>query len=525
MTAAYEYAAATCVDGLTSAKAEELSLAKMRRRTREAREKELINKLGKKPSKDAVAAAKAQAAQEASQLSIADWRRSVIDKLGSAKQGDYAGYSIGKGKNRTKVTLTEGQANAMNAASQALGPDKAGNLKWQSSAQLEQLLNGTLPGATNQFTADKYSSRRRPMFGYLGTKGLIYDPDWQPETSVSYVQTTKAADGTIVKKRYYPDPLTVPYVVRRPGIFTPTFGSFVKVTNPAAGGGSTYARVLEGGPKDKHGAEASLKTLEAIAAPGQSVSPTGTSIGDITFKPIGRPPAYEGGYKVGVDDLNNEEIQLAGWLIDKKGVNHIGTHDQLKDAIAKVGKEAEDKAKALGLDPKNPGKAAAAAPAAPAAAQQPAAGPLLLTGFPTVAIGPELNCAGYADITCEHEAGGSVAEGAWGIFLGDSPMARVGDKTTDQLNVKTGNTQVQVFGPPSSAKLQKEPPVPKAIPLDILRRGESSEQVKIVQRKLGVSPTGLFGTKTQAAVRAFQKANNLRVDGVVGEKTWGALLR
>lgn len=35
---------------------------------------------------------------------------------------------------------------------------------------------------------------------------------------------------------------------------------------------------------------------------------------------------------------------------------------------------------------------------------------------------------------------------------------------------------------------------------------------------------GVFGTKTQASVRAFQKACELKVDGVVGLKTWACLL-
>ena len=32
-----------------------------------------------------------------------------------------------------------------------------------------------------------------------------------------------------------------------------------------------------------------------------------------------------------------------------------------------------------------------------------------------------------------------------------------------------------------------------------------------------------FGPATEAAVRAYQKANHLEVDGEVGEKTWGSL--
>lgn len=45
------------------------------------------------------------------------------------------------------------------------------------------------------------------------------------------------------------------------------------------------------------------------------------------------------------------------------------------------------------------------------------------------------------------------------------------------------------------------------------------DDVKEVQAKLGVTPDGIFGPGTQAAVIAFQKANGLTPDGVVGPQT------
>ena len=40
-----------------------------------------------------------------------------------------------------------------------------------------------------------------------------------------------------------------------------------------------------------------------------------------------------------------------------------------------------------------------------------------------------------------------------------------------------------------------------------------------------VPVTGIFGRQTRAAVRAFQEAHGLPVDGVIGTDTWGALLK
>ena len=36
---------------------------------------------------------------------------------------------------------------------------------------------------------------------------------------------------------------------------------------------------------------------------------------------------------------------------------------------------------------------------------------------------------------------------------------------------------------------------------------------------------GIFGSRTARAVRAFQAANNLTVDGIVGPNTWASLTR
>ena len=62
-----------------------------------------------------------------------------------------------------------------------------------------------------------------------------------------------------------------------------------------------------------------------------------------------------------------------------------------------------------------------------------------------------------------------------------------------------------------------------------IRKGSRGEYVTLMQTMLvnrGYSlgnVDGIFGAKTDAAVREFQKANGLAVDGVCGPKTWAAL--
>ncbi len=61
-----------------------------------------------------------------------------------------------------------------------------------------------------------------------------------------------------------------------------------------------------------------------------------------------------------------------------------------------------------------------------------------------------------------------------------------------------------------------------------LRQGDSGSDVKYLQDRLvdlgyNVTVDGVFGWRTASAVRAFQAANGLVVDGVVGKETWNAL--
>lgn len=64
----------------------------------------------------------------------------------------------------------------------------------------------------------------------------------------------------------------------------------------------------------------------------------------------------------------------------------------------------------------------------------------------------------------------------------------------------------------------------------MLRRGNRGEDVAELQmllRDAGLSPgsvDGIFGGKTEAAVRVFQQARSLEVDGIVGPQTWDTLL-
>ena len=57
----------------------------------------------------------------------------------------------------------------------------------------------------------------------------------------------------------------------------------------------------------------------------------------------------------------------------------------------------------------------------------------------------------------------------------------------------------------------------------LLKLGSKGEEVKQLQKKLGVTDTGNFGPLTETAVKKWQKENGLLDDGIVGDTTWGKL--
>jgi cell wall-associated NlpC family hydrolase len=58
----------------------------------------------------------------------------------------------------------------------------------------------------------------------------------------------------------------------------------------------------------------------------------------------------------------------------------------------------------------------------------------------------------------------------------------------------------------------------------LLRFGSHGAAVASAQAALGIPADGIFGRQTRRAVRAFQRAHGLEVDGIVGPVTRGALL-
>jgi peptidoglycan hydrolase-like protein with peptidoglycan-binding domain len=66
-------------------------------------------------------------------------------------------------------------------------------------------------------------------------------------------------------------------------------------------------------------------------------------------------------------------------------------------------------------------------------------------------------------------------------------------------------------------------------PWPLTKKGDTAHPVLTLQhllraQKQTVAVDGQFGTKTEAAVKAFQKAKSLAADGIAGPKTWAAIV-
>ena len=140
-----------------------------------------------------------------------------------------------------------------------------------------------------------------------------------------------------------------------------------------------------------------------------------------------------------------------------------------------------------------------------------------------------------------------------GNYEGKSQILRPGYYNVTQLQI--GNDQLSSLRIPEGWKvtlfpdadfmgepvtLEKDTPSVKEVndttsslrierPWPLVKRGSKLEEVVVLQQtliKLGhhLEADGIFGGKTETAVEAFQKENNIKVDGIVGKDTWWALL-
>lgn len=82
------------------------------------------------------------------------------------------------------------------------------------------------------------------------------------------------------------------------------------------------------------------------------------------------------------------------------------------------------------------------------------------------------------------------------------------------------------YTPPEVVPASTKPAASPNVGLRTLRLTSprtTGEDVKTLQRRLGISDDGVFGSGTLASVKAYQSSHGLQPDGVVGPKTWASL--
>lgn len=60
--------------------------------------------------------------------------------------------------------------------------------------------------------------------------------------------------------------------------------------------------------------------------------------------------------------------------------------------------------------------------------------------------------------------------------------------------------------------------------MNTIKLGSKGEDVKILQKYLGLTPDGNFGPNTDKKVKEWQKSKGLTPDGVIGPKSWAIIL-
>ena len=112
---------------------------------------------------------------------------------------------------------------------------------------------------------------------------------------------------------------------------------------------------------------------------------------------------------------------------------------------------------------------------------------------------------------------------------GSQNLARQGYSSTEIVQSYYGNVEIVTNAPIRG--------ITSSYPGSPLRRGSSGPNVVVIQVELNrisqnypaipklATVDGIFGSRTEAAVRRFQEIFNLTVDGIVGKATWYALVR
>lgn len=144
-------------------------------------------------------------------------------------------------------------------------------------------------------------------------------------------------------------------------------------------------------------------------------------------------------------------------------------------------------------------------------------------------VGKKTNWPQPGDVVVFWRESRSSWKGHVGFFIGYTKSGKsiycIGGNQDDEVNIQTFPLdKILEF-----RSLTDNLPETLQIPTGYLRKGDSSENVKLLQKILIVlnhltgSADGVFGPKTETALRAFQTENNITVDGIYGSESRQAM--
>ena len=135
-----------------------------------------------------------------------------------------------------------------------------------------------------------------------------------------------------------------------------------------------------------------------------------------------------------------------------------------------------------------------------------------------------------ADMPCIvfREDKDSSPMGHVGIYMGDGTVVHAQQTKTGVVHTKLADSRWTHWAMPDIFSEEETPVFEESTVRATIRIGGRGNDVEELQQLLNthgydLDADGVFGVRTESAVLAFQYANGLPVDGIVGPKTWAAL--
>lgn len=129
-------------------------------------------------------------------------------------------------------------------------------------------------------------------------------------------------------------------------------------------------------------------------------------------------------------------------------------------------------------------------------------------------------------------------KGHCGIYIGNGLAVESSPKWKNGVQVTACNCSKQGYNSRYWTKHGRLPYIEYemeevnkvTVELSVLKKGSKGEQVKTLQILLNafgnnLTVDGDFGSRTNSALRSYQKANKLEVDGICGKNSWNSLLK